>query len=138
MGYRDPETQRQYQREWMSARRAAWFEGKSCADCGSASELNVDHSDPRKKITHRVWSWAAPRREAELDKCVVRCTPCHKRKTRANRDFGPSKVNADQVRQIRDTYRQGGVRQVDLAAAYGLSQQEISLIVREERWEDVQ
>ena len=34
------------------------------------------------KISHRIWSWARERREAELLKCVARCKPCHKNKSR--------------------------------------------------------
>lgn len=43
--------------------------------------MEVDHVDAATKVTHRVWSWAALRREAELAKCVVRCTDCHKKKS---------------------------------------------------------
>src|SRR5664280_3914716 len=33
MPYKDPEKQRQYQREWKAARRVEWFKGKVCVDC---------------------------------------------------------------------------------------------------------
>lgn len=43
--------------------------------------LEVDHIDPDQKISHKVWSWAKPRRDAELAKCQVLCNKCHKNKT---------------------------------------------------------
>lgn len=82
MPYKDPERQREYARKWMAARRAAWIGANGpCADCGSWENPEVDHVDPATKVTHNVWSWSALRREAELAKCVVRCTDCHKKKS---------------------------------------------------------
>lgn len=77
MPYKDPEKQREYQREWHARRRAAWLLDKACVDCGSALELEIDHVDPSTKVHHNVWSWATERREDELSKCVVRCADCH-------------------------------------------------------------
>lgn len=82
MPYRDPVQQRAYQREWMATRRKAWLDERGpCINCGSTQNLEVDHVNAVQKITHRVWSWSAERREAELNKCVVRCHDCHKKKT---------------------------------------------------------
>jgi hypothetical protein len=75
------EAQREYQRNWVAARRASWFRDKSCARCGSTTELEIDHIDPRTKVTHSVWSWAEQRRNAELAKCQVLCRPCHEAKS---------------------------------------------------------
>lgn len=77
--------QREYQRQWIAARRAAWLAGKSCATCGATDNLEVDHIDPLKKVTHRVWSWSEKRRQAELAKCQVLCTSCHLDKTLTDR-----------------------------------------------------
>lgn len=81
MGHKDIEAKREYQRRWMAQRRAEWFEGKSCVDCDSTEELELDHVDPTTKVDHRVWSWTRERREAELIKCVARCRDHHQRKT---------------------------------------------------------
>ena len=82
MGYADPERQRQYQREWTATRKAEWLRTNGpCVDCGSWSDLEVDHVNPAEKVTHHVWSWSEGRRSAELAKCVVRCHPCHAIKT---------------------------------------------------------
>lgn len=82
MGYKDPEKQRQYQREWMARRRQKWIdENGPCSKCGSPDDLQVDHLDPSQKINHRVWSWSSERREAELAKCQVLCNDCHVKKT---------------------------------------------------------
>jgi hypothetical protein len=85
MPYKDAEQQREYMRLWMAKRRADWLaENGPCVDCGSAEQLEVDHVDASTKVSHRVWSWTAVRRAAELTKCVVRCLPCHGRKTTAS------------------------------------------------------
>lgn len=81
MPYRNPDERRQYQREWVARRRAEWFAGKTCWRCGSTDDLQIDHRDPRDKVTNAIWSWATPRRDAELAKCQVLCKPCHQWKT---------------------------------------------------------
>lgn len=85
MAYKDPEKQREYQRAyqraWQAARRAEWFAGRACVDCGSTTDLELDHVDCRTKVHHAVWSWRRERREAELAKCVARCHDCHVAKT---------------------------------------------------------
>lgn len=48
-----------------------------------------------------------------------------------------AKLTPAQVKTIRAAYDAGGVRQVDLAAAYGVTQRVISLIVRRETYKDV-
>lgn len=77
MPYRDPERQRQYQREWVSRRRAAWFADKICEQCDGVECLELHHKDTLEKISHRIWSWSEVRRLAELAKCIVLCRECH-------------------------------------------------------------
>lgn len=69
--------QRKYQREWLAARRAAFFAGKTCALCDADGQLELDHLDKDQKVDHRIWSWSAERRAAEIAKCRVICRPCH-------------------------------------------------------------
>ena len=76
---------RDYKRRWVAARRAEWMADKSCVQCGSTQSLEVDHIDPTQKVSHRIWTWAIPRRNAELAKCQVLCTEHHKAKTKAQR-----------------------------------------------------
>jgi hypothetical protein len=84
MPYADRAAQQKYQREWVARRRREWLEQNGpCVDCGSWEQLEVDHEDPTKKLTHRVWSWAKGPRDAELAKCSVRCKKCHKKRTAA-------------------------------------------------------
>lgn len=75
------EAQREYQREWIAKRRTAFFSDKSCAQCSSTEDLQLDHIDKNQKISHRIWSWSRQRRESELEKCQVLCGACHKKKT---------------------------------------------------------
>lgn len=84
MGYKDRNKQREYQRLRNAAIRKEWLDVHGpCVKCGSERELQVDHIDPRLKISHNVWSWTPERREAELAKCQVLCYACHKLKTKA-------------------------------------------------------
>jgi hypothetical protein len=77
MPYTDKAKQLKYQREWMARRRAKYLEGKKCKHCGGEENLVFHHRDPKIKESHRIWSWAIPRLEAELKKCVVLCRTCH-------------------------------------------------------------
>lgn len=72
------ERQREYQRQWVAQRRSVYFADKACVDCGATERLELDHEDPAQKVSHRIWSWAQERRDAEIAKCVVRCADCHR------------------------------------------------------------
>lgn len=74
--------QREYQRLWMKRRRRSWFRGRVCAKCGSNRKLQLDHRDPRTKVTHCIWSWARWKFLVEVRKCQVLCKKCHLLKTR--------------------------------------------------------
>jgi len=95
VGYKDKETQRSYQKEWVTERRTAWIlsQGGKCVKCGNTENLEVDHIDPNTKTMNprRLWSLSEsnPIRRAELDKCQILCYSCHKEKTRLekSKDF---------------------------------------------------
>jgi hypothetical protein len=59
------------------------------------------------------------------------------RKTQPKSEHVNAKLSAAQVRAIRTRYTRGGIRQVDLAAEYSVSQRVISLIIRHETYKDV-
>jgi len=83
MPYKDKDRQKEYQNTWMQKRRIKWLEENGpCKKCGSWNDLQVDHVDPDKKVTHRVWSWSKERRDKELAKCQSLCCKCHKQKTK--------------------------------------------------------
>jgi 5-methylcytosine-specific restriction endonuclease McrA len=84
MPYVDPEARRAYQAAWVAKNRADYLAGKSCVKCGSTVDLEVDHIDRAQKVSHRIWSWSAARRAAELAKCQVLCGPHHREKTNAD------------------------------------------------------
>lgn len=50
---------------------------------GQSVQIVLVHIDRNQKVTHRVWSWAVARREAELAKCQVLCGSHHLEKTMA-------------------------------------------------------
>jgi hypothetical protein len=93
----NPEEWRRYQREWVANRRAEWFKDKSCVRCGSTVNLQIDHVDPSKKVSNRIFSWSKMRREEELAKCQVLCGDCHKIKTQEDR--GPLMHNSSGYRR---------------------------------------
>jgi len=90
-----------------------------------------------------------------LHKCDNRlcCNPAHlflgsmrtnmldayrkKRKVQPKSGHVNAKLTPAQVLEIRRVYDAGGVRQVDLAKQYGVSQRVISLVVRRETYGDV-
>ncbi|GAB1326912.1 hypothetical protein ACE1SV_12510 [Streptomyces sennicomposti] len=87
MPYKDPARRRQYAREWAARRRASFFDGKTCVECGGTERLELDHVDPGTKASHSIWSWAQARREAETAKCQILCFPCHRRKSCDERGY---------------------------------------------------
>lgn len=83
MPYKDPERQRQFNREWRNKRRQDWLAANGpCVRCGSTEKLEVDHIDRGSKVSHKIWSWSKERRETELAKCQVLCFSCHVAKDR--------------------------------------------------------
>ncbi len=71
------EEMRRYKREWIANRRAKFFSDKSCVFCGSVDRLELDHVDPKLKVSSCVWSWTLGRRLEEIAKCRVLCRDCH-------------------------------------------------------------
>lgn len=81
-----PDKKRSWQRNWLKARRDAWFtENGPCVKCGSWDNLELDHKNPRTKVANCVWSWTLKRREKELRKCQALCHICHAEKTTSER-----------------------------------------------------
>jgi len=78
MPYRTKEEHNAWRRRVYKQRREEFFADKCCVDCGSGIFLEIDHVDPKTKVTHRIWLQAKEKRERELQKCVVRCSSCHK------------------------------------------------------------
>lgn len=135
MPYKDLEARRRYQKIWMAQRREAWFKINSkCVDCASSEELQLDHQDPALKISHRIWSWSASRREAELEKCVARCRTCHNTKTYNGFENGGRLLSMEDVLAIRRRYALGGITQKQLGSEYGVAQRTVSGIIRHSRW----
>jgi hypothetical protein len=107
---------REYQKGWTKMRRLAWLEANGpCKQCGSWVKLEVDHVDPSQKVSHRVWSWTADRRNAELKKCQVLCQACHKIKSNAFHSRVKTgkrgvaiKLTPDEVEQIYRMAKSGG------------------------------
>lgn len=59
------------------------------------------------------------------------------RKVQPKSKHANAKLSPDDVREIRRAYAQTGVRQVDLARTFRVSQRVISLVVRNETYKDV-
>ena len=90
MPYKDREKKREYQRLRVAARRAAYVlqRGGICVCCSSPYNLEFHHRDRATKQDHKIWSWSKPRIEAELLKCDLLCSECHKIETAKERSYG--------------------------------------------------
>lgn len=85
MGHVSPEARRKWRRDTRRRRRDEWMKMNGpCRKCGGTDRLQVDHIDPKTKVSSDPWLWGKARREAELAKCQVLCTPCHNEKTLPN------------------------------------------------------
>lgn len=140
MPFKDSEQRRAFQRVWLARRRAEWFAANGpCVDCGSNDNLQLDHVDARSKVSHRVFSWSAKRRETELAKCVVRCRPCHCVKTVAGQEnargeqIAQSKLTDEIVRAIRAST--AGHR--ELARRYSVDEKAIRQVRLGTTWKHV-
>jgi hypothetical protein len=70
-------TRRNRDQHWVAQMHALL--GGYCASCGSNADLQIHHVDPKQKLfnpTSCNRSW--PAIVAELEKCQLRCEPCHK------------------------------------------------------------
>ena len=92
-----PYTDQRKNEEWhrnryllvVKPRRINFLNGKSCGNCGSTDKLELDHINPKTKISHNVWTWSEENRNNELKKCQVLCRRCHQIKTAKERGFPP-------------------------------------------------
>lgn len=143
MAYQDKEKQRAYQREWLAKRRLEYFTGKVCIDCGTDQKLELDHIDPKTKVSHNIWSWTKVRRDEELKKCVPRCEECHKIKTKKNKEHGlaysgslsPKAILSDrEVQKLREMYASGDYTYDDLAISFEIGRSTVGHIVTRKRY----
>lgn len=81
MPFKDKEHARLHQQKRVKTRRANYFANKVCVICNSSENLVLDHIDPSKKVSHRIWSWSQERIDEETSKCQVLCESCHHLKT---------------------------------------------------------
>jgi len=89
MPRKDPEANRQYQRDFQRAKYYRWMDearvrlGGRCAVCGAVENLQFDHVDPATKLFTIAGSYRPTRAkfDAEVAKCQLLCVPHHKEKT---------------------------------------------------------
>ncbi len=134
---------RKYQKRWISNRRKSFFKGKKCNWCGAAENLELDHIDSSKKVTHRIWSWCEERRSHEISKCQILCKSCHTLKTKVSGDVvyksnshPSSKLNSEDIIFIRQFISSGGSRKY-IMEKYAISKHSVSNIVLKKRWKHV-
>jgi hypothetical protein len=141
--YKDRAIRLAYQAEWKRQRREKWFlEHGPCIDCSSWEGLELDHVDASTKVSHNVFSWSSQRLGKELEKCVVRCRPCHWAKTVASGELRPvqgerhpnAKLNSEQVREIRRIREVEKIPFAEIALRFGVGRVAISQICSGARW----
>lgn len=67
-----------------------------CVDCGESDPvvLEFDHrGDKRLMISSAVNNYGASRLKEEIDKCEVRCSNCHKRKTAIEQGWTMARIH---------------------------------------------
>ena len=75
---------REYVKRRTRERRAEAFNmlGGECVECGSTEDLQFDHRNRRRKefsLATAMWHVSRERFIAEVKKCRLLCTPCHKK-----------------------------------------------------------
>jgi 5-methylcytosine-specific restriction endonuclease McrA len=140
--YKDPAQKREWDRQWVAARRAAWFADKCCVRCSSVDKLRLDHIDAKTKVRrgdHAIWSWTLERREAELAKCQVLCEGCHKTKTRECMEkargerVGAARLTEADVRAIRVAVAAGATKR-GTARRYGVNDRTVRDLCAGRTW----
>ena len=134
MPYKNKEKQKQYQREWVAKRKSDFFLNKFCIKCGAKENLELDHIDPSKKLSHRIWSWSEQRRLDEIAKCQILCETCHGEKTKINRDGVTAKLSEEEVFEIFDLYKTQKYSFTELGKMYGVNRKTITLICYNVTW----
>jgi 5-methylcytosine-specific restriction endonuclease McrA len=115
---------KRYRREWSAKRRAAYFYGKRCVQCGSSENLELDHVNP------------ADKREAEIKKCQVLCRKCHRQKTNQylrslfleRPNFSQRKLTDEQADEVR-RLAGGGMSRREIGKLFGVTHDTINGIV---------
>lgn len=116
-----------YMRDYLKKRyfkRRNWaikHLGGKCVDCGSTENLEFDHVDPSTKsypISHH-WNQNWEIFVAEVDKCELRCTECHVKKSIKNGDIPPRATHGTPA-----MYRHHGCRCVECTKANSSMQKE--------------
>ncbi|URQ04828.1 HNH endonuclease [Streptomyces phage Emma1919] len=144
MPYKDKEKQKEYQRQWAAKRRADFFNGKVCVVCKSQRNLELDHIDPKKKVSHNIWSWSDDKRNKELAKCQVLCNSCHKAKNKTDGSIprgeksNQSSLTDKDVIEMRELFDSGKMTVMQLSRKYGIKHPNVSKIVRRKAWTHLQ
>ena len=68
-----------YYRENYKPNRLAFFAEKSCGHCGTVKKLELCHVDHSTKIDSSIWEWGDKKRLAEIAKCIILCSGCHRK-----------------------------------------------------------
>jgi len=79
MPFKDRKDKQKFQRDWLQKRKDDFFKGKKCRRCGSTKDLQLHHTDPSKKVDHKIWSWKPERFREEVRKCIILCKSCHQK-----------------------------------------------------------
>lgn len=104
---------REYMRNWQHRRRAQALEllGGKCVRCGAVDSLEIDHvvpgsADPRTRAGRgNMWTFSEKRFLAELAKCQLLCSGCHRKKTVECRETGGGSNKIPEEDYIHGTVR---------------------------------
>ena len=73
--------------------------GGKCTDCGSSENLEFEHIDPFTKnfAISSASSFSEKRVQEELKLCILRCTTCHKSKSRTDGSDFKNRRNGEDI-----------------------------------------
>lgn len=136
---RTKEKHREYNCQYYRQRREKFIQqlGGKCAICGSTEQLEFDHIDKTSKKAGiaRMMTCNSEDVQAELSKCQLLCKQCHITKSKEHKDIH-AKISLQEALAIRSDYVNTKLTQTALGKKYKLSQTEIGMILRGERWKE--
>jgi len=111
-------------------------DGEKCVKCGMTRQqhkdafgrdITVDHIDGKGRYTLKS------NKNNTLDNLQTLCLSCHGKKDVARRS---DKLTPDDVRDIR-LFREKGIRCMDIARVYGVTPENITMIVTGKSWKNL-
>lgn len=119
--------------------RYNYFHDKCCSDCGSISNLQLHHVNPKDKTYGNIWLWGKKKRIKEIEKCIIICHDCHVKihidmGSKKGENSSSSKLTRVDVVEIKKQLKFGSRTYLEIAKDYSVSPDAIGDISRGKTW----